>query len=89
MVIQNKIFSFKIKRQAKNVFPSDVERTVDLFLLINDDILSTYCISRFCGTPWTFKYSNISCYLGNIANEIGPYRGHKRWNQIFAQMTMS
>ena len=28
MVIQNKIFSFKIKRQAKNVFPSDVERTV-------------------------------------------------------------
>ena len=29
MVIQNKIFSFKIKRQAKNVFPSDVERTVE------------------------------------------------------------
>ena len=30
MVIQNKIFPFKIKRQAKNVFPSDVERTVSL-----------------------------------------------------------
>ena len=29
MVKQNKIFSFKIKRQAKNVFPRDVERTVD------------------------------------------------------------
>ena len=29
MVNQNKIFSFKIKRQAKNVFPSDVESTVD------------------------------------------------------------
>ena len=28
MVNQNKIFSFKIKRQAKNVFPRDVERTV-------------------------------------------------------------
>ena len=28
MVSQNKISSFKIKRQAKNVFPSDVERTV-------------------------------------------------------------
>ena len=28
MVNQNKIFSFKIKRQAKSVFPSDVERTV-------------------------------------------------------------
>ena len=30
MVNQNKIFSFKIKRQAKNVFPRDVERTVAL-----------------------------------------------------------
>ena len=28
MVIQGKIFSFKIKRQAKNVLPGDVERTV-------------------------------------------------------------
>ena len=28
MVSQNKRFSFKIKRQAKNVFPKDVERTV-------------------------------------------------------------
>ena len=27
MINQNKIFSFKIKCQAKNVFPSDVERT--------------------------------------------------------------
>ena len=30
MVSQNKRFSFKIKRQAKNVFPRDVERTVDM-----------------------------------------------------------
>ena len=29
MVYQNKIFSFKRKRQANNVFPRDVERTVD------------------------------------------------------------
>ena len=28
MVNQNKIFSFKIKRQSKNIFPRDVERTV-------------------------------------------------------------
>ena len=28
MVGQNKRFSFKIKRQAKNLFPRDVERTV-------------------------------------------------------------
>ena len=30
MVNQNKIFSFKIKRKAKNVFPRDVEKTVNL-----------------------------------------------------------
>ena len=29
MVSQNKIFSFKIKREMKNVFPGDDERTVD------------------------------------------------------------
>ena len=28
MVNQNKIFSFKIKRQVKNIFPRDVEKTV-------------------------------------------------------------
>ena len=33
MVNQNKIFSFKIKGQAKNIFPSDVERTVGIFLV--------------------------------------------------------
>ena len=32
MVGQNKRFSFKIKRQAKNVFPRDVERTVGKLL---------------------------------------------------------
>ena len=30
MVNLNKIFSFKINRQAKNVYPSDVERTVGI-----------------------------------------------------------
>ena len=35
MVNQNKILSFKIKRQAKNVFLRDVERTVeDLFRIV-------------------------------------------------------
>ena len=29
MVSQNKIFSFKIKRQAKNAFPSDVNSTAE------------------------------------------------------------
>ena len=32
MINQNKIFSFKIKRQAKKNFPNDVERTVDTYL---------------------------------------------------------
>ena len=34
MVNQNKIFSFTIKRQAKNVFPRDVERTVGSNVII-------------------------------------------------------
>ena len=29
MVNQNKIFSFKIKRQTENIFPRDVEKTVN------------------------------------------------------------
>ena len=29
MVNQNTIVTFKIKRKAKDVFPNDVERTVD------------------------------------------------------------
>ena len=53
MVNQNKIFSFKIKRQAKKVFPSDVERTViqllnpnhviDFSLSTNASPLYEYC----------------------------------------------
>ena len=34
MVSQNKVLSLKIKRQAKNVFPSDVERTVAIIYLV-------------------------------------------------------
>ena len=39
MVNQNKIFSFKIKHQAKNVFPRDVERTV-VYLCLVDVIIA-------------------------------------------------
>ena len=42
MVSLNKIFSFKIKGQAKNVFPNDVDRTVD-----ND----AHECSQFSDTP--------------------------------------
>ena len=34
MVNQNKIFSFKIKRQVKNIFPNNVKKTVN-FVPIN------------------------------------------------------
>ena len=43
MVSQNKIFSFKIKRQAK-IFPSDVKRTVVKYLPNKDKL--TRKISR-------------------------------------------
>ena len=35
MVNQNKILSFEIKRKAKNVFPSDVKRTVTTSALLH------------------------------------------------------
>ena len=48
MIIQNKIFSFKIKRRVKNVFPSDAERTVPLTPMIDPYIrpasLTTDCL---------------------------------------------
>ena len=34
MINQTKIFSFKIKRQAKHVFLNDVERTVAGYVLV-------------------------------------------------------
>ena len=38
MINQNKLFSFKIKCQAKNVFSSDVDSTVGLFDLIQNGV---------------------------------------------------
>ena len=58
MVIQNKIFPFKIKRQAKkkkNVFPSDVERTVvyrSTFLSFSSLIRAGLDGSVRCASDW-------------------------------------
>ena len=43
MVIQNK---FKIKRQAKNVFPSDVERTVGLLDVTKNKRMTSYNVEN-------------------------------------------
>ena len=54
MVNQNKIFSYKIKRQEKqNVFPHDVEQTVENFSLC------FYNVKVF-----TFK-----CFKGTVSSE--------------------
>ena len=45
MVYQNKIFSFKIKRQAKNVFLNDVERTVGYTTFGGSSIIVLVCES--------------------------------------------
>ena len=45
MVNQNKIFSFKIKRQAKNVFQRDVERTV---VDVSEVFLVSYNVKGLC-----------------------------------------
>ena len=56
MVNQNKIFSFEIKRQAKNIFPRDVERTVVSIISITsgDD----------------FKYQYSALYFGSGSEVI-------------------
>ena len=55
MVNQNKIFSFNIKRQAKNIFPRDVERTVSIgtpylltILVLNFEIHSPFYYLLMC-----------------------------------------
>ena len=50
MVNQNKIFSFKIKYQAKIVFLSDVEKTVDKTLYFNQKvfIFFVYLFENIC-----------------------------------------
>ena len=42
MVNQNKIFSFKIKRQAKTVFPSEVERTVVVYKQYTGELMTAF-----------------------------------------------
>ena len=39
MISQNKSFSFKIKRQAKNVFPRDVDRTVSMIWIYTANLI--------------------------------------------------
>ena len=41
MVNQNKLFSFEIKRQAENVFPRDVESTVNIWTEISEQTVQT------------------------------------------------
>ena len=70
MVNKNKIFSFKIKRQAKNVFPRDVERIVgrNVFMhkLINVCEENLYFIQQNGSSRLFAAFSYISytmCFL--------------------------
>ena len=56
MVNQNKIFSFKIKRQAKNFFPRDVERTVGVIHCV----CSRYCSNTHESLYEMVHYSTVS-----------------------------
>ena len=65
MVNQNKLFSFKIKRQAKKkkniVFPNDVERTVaNVFALVYRAVSNPYKPNGL-SRPYTLGES--ICYL--------------------------
>ena len=64
MVIQNKIFSFKIKRQAKDVFLSDLERTVAYYSSIFLSTGSFYLCHR--KIKYIIKYSKWCVHTKNI-----------------------
>ena len=66
MVKQNKIFSLKVKRQAKNVFPRDVEWTVKPVFNVAKtcyfpEILLIYSISN--KDKHEYMYLNNECCI--------------------------
>ena len=63
MVYQNKIFSFKVKRQAKNVFSRDVERTV----VFGSCYIATFCGSQFSSAT---SFNQTDSIIRNIAQQI-------------------
>ena len=74
MVNQNKILSFKIKRQAKNVFPNDVERTVVNF--------TNWLVFEWTNltNPWAnnmVKYDNNNSKNKNSDDKISSYDDYK------------
>ena len=65
MVNQNKIFSFKIKRQAKNIFPRDVERTVIFLRDIERKVfykLTKSVVDFALNQTWSIFYDYIPVY---------------------------
>ena len=89
MVNQNKIFSFKIKRQAKNVFPSDVKRTVTVVhlpaILTIECLTSCALIGRGQSLRVTVqKYPNFSSNLFKQTEEdtVLQNSSHKFWSHF-------
>ena len=68
---QNKIFSFKIKRQTKNVFPRDVERTVSVNLITLEmfEMASNTSLAKDCNfhksvsDPSFWERNLLKCHL--------------------------
>ena len=77
MVNENKIFSFKIKRQAKNVFPRDVERIVgrNVFMhkLINVCEENLYFIQQNGSSRLFAAFSYISYTMCFFVFEVPFY----------------
>ena len=67
MVGQNKRFSFKIKRQAKYVFPRDAERTVDKWRIQNFSFFHKISVVVLTG-----NLEVPTCY-GNKKKNINPF----------------
>ena len=49
MINQNKIFSFEIKCQAKNIFLRDVEKTVDFIVQLSNNIKKDIVVWKVYG----------------------------------------
>ena len=76
MVNQNKIFSFKIKCQAKNVLLSDVERTVDQTQQIaaSDQGVNCFPLIQPCLDTSTGSKMDLFKFLDQNGKELTHWR---------------
>ena len=88
MVNQNKIFSFKIKHQAKTVFPSDVEKTVAAPSTIFGkwDNCCDFCLHYSTPSPF-WKGVNTKRREGELILSFSEYTPLQTGSKIILRVT--